>query len=93
MLKSQIRKKIIKIRKEKNNKNIKFSFYKILKQINIRGKIIGGYFPVNFEIDLLDFFKELENKGEKICMPGIRKNNQMDFYMWSTKDLLKLNNS
>ena len=91
MLKSQIRKKIIKIRKEKNNKNIKFSFYKILKQINIRGKIIGGYFPVNFEIDLLDFFKELENKVEKICMPVIRKNNQMDFYMWSTKDLLKLN--
>ena len=24
-------------------------------------------------------------------MPAIRKNNQMDFYMWSTKDLLKLN--
>ena len=91
MLKSKIRKKILKIRKKKNNQNITFPYSKILKVINIKGKTIGCYYPVNFEINILDFFKELESKAKKICLPVIKKNNQMDFYSWSSKDLLKLN--
>ena len=94
MIKSKIRKKILDIRKKKNRKNIKISFLKIFKEIkkNIsKKKIIGGYYPVNFEIDILDFLEKLEIKGLQLCLPVVKKNNEMDFYSWSTKNLLKLN--
>ena len=94
MIKSKIRKKILNIRKKKNNKNIKFSFSKIFKEIkkNIsKKKIVGGYYPVNFEIDILEFLNKLEIKGVQLCLPVVKKNNEMDFYSWSTKSLLKLN--
>ena len=94
MIKSKIRKKILNIRKEKNKKNIKFSFLKIFKEIkkNIsKEKIIGGYYPVNFEIDILEFLNKLKAKGLQISLPVIKKKNEMDFYSWSTKNLLKLN--
>ena len=54
MLKSKLRKKILKIREKNNKKNIKINFnqiIKILKKEKISKKIIGGYYPVNFEID------------------------------------------
>ena len=94
MIKSKIRKKILNIRKKKNKKNIKFSFLKIFKEIkkNITPKkILGGYYPVNFEIDILEFLEKLEVKGLQLCLPVVKKNNEMDFYSWSTKNLLKLN--
>ena len=94
MIKSKIRKKILDIRKKKNRKNIKFSFLKIFKEIkkNIsKKKIIGGYYPVNFEIDILGFLEKLEIKGLQLCLPVVKKNNEMDYYSWSTKNLLKLN--
>ena len=94
MIKSKIRKKILDIRKKRNRKNIKFSFLKIFKEIkkNIsKKKIIGGYYPVNFEIDILEFLEKLEMKGLQLCLPIVKKDNKMDFYSWSTKNLLKLN--
>ncbi len=94
MSKSKIRKKIINLRKKKNYNNIKFPFSKIYKEIknyNIKKKIIGGYYPVNFEIDILDFLKEMQFKNKQICLPAIRKNSEMDFYLWSFKNSLKLN--
>ncbi len=94
MIKSKIRKKILHIRKKKNKKNIKFSFLKIFKEIkkNIsKEKIIGGYYPVNFEIDILEFLNKLKAKDLQISLPVIKKKNEMDFYSWSTKNLLKLN--
>ena len=94
MIKSKIRKKILDIRKKKNNKNIKFPFLKIFKEIkkNIsKKKIVGGYYPVNFEIDILEFLEKLEMKGLQLCLPIVKKDNKMDFYSWSTKNLLKLN--
>ncbi len=94
MLKSKIRKKILNIRKKINNRNIKFSFLKIFKELKkdiSKKKIIGGYYPVNFEIDILEFLNKLEIKGLQVSLPVIKKNNEMDFYTWSNKDLLKLN--
>ena len=95
MIKSKIRKKLLYIRKKRNNKNIKFSFLKIFKEIKKKIpkiKIVGGYYPVNFEIDILEILKKLENKvGIQISLPVIKKNNEMDFYNWSTKNILKLN--
>jgi len=95
VIKSKIRKKILYIRKNQNNKNIKFSFLKVFEEIKkkiSRNKIIGGYYPVNFEIDILEILESLEKKaGVKLSLPVIKKNNEMDFYSWSTKSLLKIN--
>ena len=94
MIKSKIRKKILSIRKKKNTNNINFPFLKVLKEIKksiSKKKILGVYYPVNFEIDIFKFFKKLEIKGQKLCLPVVKKNNEMDFYAWSTKNLLKIN--
>jgi 5,10-methenyltetrahydrofolate synthetase len=52
---------------------------------------VGGYYPVNFEVDILEFLKNLEIKGLELSLPVVKKKNQMDFYSWSNKNLLKLN--
>ena len=94
MLKSKLRKKILKIREKINKKNIKIDFnqiIKIFKKENINKKIIGGYYPVNFEIDDLILLKKFEKKRFIISLPVIKKNFQMDFYKWSFSDPLKVN--
>jgi 5-formyltetrahydrofolate cyclo-ligase len=92
--KTKLRKKILKIRKLTNKNNIKINFNKILKIIkknNIKKKIVGGYFPVNYEVDDLDILKEFYKKKYKISLPVVKKNFEMDFYEWSFNDPLKIN--
>tara|TARA_B110000037_G_scaffold170055_1_gene192759 strand:- start:214 stop:654 length:441 start_codon:yes stop_codon:yes gene_type:complete len=94
VLKSKLRKKILKIREKNNKENIKIDFnqiVKILKKEKINKKIIGGYYPVNFEVDDLELLKNFEKKKFNISLPVIKKNFQMDFYRWSFSDLLKIN--
>ena len=94
VLKSKLRKKILKIRKTNSKKDIQIDFYqilKILKKEKISKKIIGGYFPVNFEIDDLKMLKKFETNKFNISLPVIKKNFQMDFYKWSFSDPLKVN--
>ena len=94
MIKSKIRKKLLAIRKKKNNKNIKFPFLRFFKEIEkkiSKEKVVGGYYPVNFEIDILEILEKLEIKGIQLSLPVIKKNNEMDFYRWSQDELLKLN--
>ena len=94
MLKSQLRKKILKIRKKNNKKNIQINFNqltKILKKEKVNRKIIGGYYPVNFEIDDLELLRKFEKNRFTISLPVIKKNFQMDFYKWSFSDPLKVN--
>ena len=76
MLKSKIRKKILNLRKSKKIHNIKLDFlkiYNILKMYNLKNKSIGGYYPINYEIDDLNILKELETKKIKISLPVIKK--------------------
>ena len=94
MNKSEIRKKLLKARKLNNNKNlvIKFSnIIKILRKEKINRKIIGGYYPYNHEVDPIKILKKLERLGCQISLPKIKKNNQMDFLYWSTKEPLSIN--
>ena len=94
MNKSEIRNKIIKIRKKKFDKDLKINLSKIvsfLKIDKLNFEIIGGYYPSNYEIDDLDILDLLEKKNFKVSLPIIKKNNQMNFYSWSRKDPLKLN--
>ena len=94
MLKSKLRKKILKVRKKINKKNTQINFnqlIKILKKEKITKKIIGGYYPVNFEIDDLTLLRKFEKNRFDISLPVIEKNFQMDFYKWSFSDPLKVN--
>ena len=94
MLKSKLRKKILKIREKNNKKNKHVSFnqiIKILKKEKIIKKIIGGYYPVNFEVDDLKLLEQFEKKNFNISLPVVKKNFQIDFYRWSFSDPLKVN--
>jgi 5-formyltetrahydrofolate cyclo-ligase len=65
VFKSKLRKKILKLREVENFKNIKIDFdnvFDLLKKNNLTKKCIGGYFPVNHEIDDLEILKKLKKK-------------------------------
>tara|TARA_Y100000768_G_scaffold342973_1_gene288368 strand:+ start:49 stop:585 length:537 start_codon:yes stop_codon:yes gene_type:complete len=92
--KSEIRKKILGIRKNYRSKNQKINFKEILnilKERKIKKKIIGGYYPYNYEIDSIHILEKFEKKKYRISLPKIRKNSQMDFFQWSLKDPLTIN--
>ena len=94
MLKSKLRKKILKIRQKVNKENIQIDFnqiIKILKKEKMTKKVIGGYYPVNFEVDDLELLKKFEKNKFNISLPVIKKNFQMNFYKWSFYDPLKIN--
>ena len=94
MLKSKLRKKILKIREKTNKNDIQINYnqiIKILKKEKINKKIIGGYFPVNFEIDDLVLLRKFEKNRFNISLPVIKKNFQMDFYKWSFFEPLNVN--
>ena len=94
MNKSTIRSRIIKIRKKNYKKNLKINSKKLflfLKKKKFNSKIFGGYYPSNHEIDDLEILYALEKKKNLISLPVIRKNNQMDFFQWSSKIPLKIN--
>jgi len=92
--KSQIRKKILQIRKQKKIKKFIFNFdliLNILKKKSVSGKIIGGYYPYNYEINILQILEKFEKKKFLISLPKIKKNSQMNFFKWSMKDPLAVN--
>ena len=94
MNKSQIRKKILKIRRQKKIKKFIFNFdfiLDILKKKNVSGRILGGYYPYNYEIDILQILEKFEQKKFIITLPKIKKNSQMDFFQWSKNDPLSIN--
>jgi 5-formyltetrahydrofolate cyclo-ligase len=94
VLKSRLRKKILKIREKNNKNNVHINFnqiIKILKKEKISKRIIGGYYPVNFELDDLSLLRKFEKNRFIISLPVIKNNFQMDFYKWSFSDLLKVN--
>ena len=94
MNKSQIRKKLLKIRKKNNFKNFSIKFKSILnvfKKNKINNKIIGGYYPYNYELDIIKILEKFEKKKYSISLPKIKKNFQMDFFEWSVKNPLIIN--
>ena len=95
MLKSNIRKKILKIREKKNKgkKFVKFNkiFNFLKKKIDLNKKIIGGYYPVNHEIDDLKILKEFSKKNIKISLPVIKKNFKMNFIECSLNSVFVIN--
>ena len=93
MKKSDIRNKILNIRKKKFDplKKINFNIIKDFIFNNSAKPVIGGYVPVNYEIDCLNILKKLENEKIKISLPVIKNNNEMEFYRYSFKFPMKIN--
>ena len=94
MNKSEIRKKILKVRKQKNSNNLVINYkyvLEILRKDKGLGKIIGGYFPYNYEVDPIEILEKFEKQNYQISLPKIKKNFQMDFFRWSTNDPLSIN--
>ena len=94
MNKSEIRKKILRIRKKKNSRNYSINIneiMKIIKKEKMKGKIIGGYYPYNYEIDVMETLEKFEKLNYQISLPKIKKNSQMNFFSWSTKEPLVIN--
>jgi len=92
--KNKIREQILKNRKKKyfEIKIGKKFLNKILLKINFsKKKIIGGYFPINFEIDCLKILNKFYSKGYSISLPVTMKNRQMDFYSWEINNPLIVN--
>ncbi len=94
MNKTEIRKKILDIRKKNEVKNLQINFQdisRILKKFKAVGKIVGGYYPYNNEVDITKILKEFEKKRYIISLPKIKNNFQMDFFRWSSKEPLSIN--
>jgi 5-formyltetrahydrofolate cyclo-ligase len=92
--KSKIRKRILRIRKQNSFKNLKINLrhlLNILKKAKISNKVVGGYYPYNYEVDVIKILEELEKQKYEISLPKIKKNSQMDFFCWSIKDPLSIN--
>jgi len=94
VLKKKLRKKILKIRRKINPNSNKIDFIKIFNLIKRKKKLkknIGGYFPVNNEIDDLEILKKFEKKKYKICLPVVKKKFDMDFFNFSFSKPLMVN--
>ncbi len=94
MNKSPIRKKLLRLREKNYSKNYILSwakFYQFLKKKGLKSKNIGGYYPFNYELNILNILELLENHNFTISLPKISKKNKMNFFKWSKNDPLKIN--
>jgi len=92
--KSEIRKKIIKLRKKNYSKNIEINFQsiiKILRKNKHTKKIVGGYYSYNYEANLMPVLEKFEKLNYIISIPKIAKKYDMNFFVWSTNDPLNIN--
>ena len=94
--KSLLRLKFIKKRKKLYSKNFLFSFDKIFflikKNFSTKKLSIAGYYPSDFEVNILDFLSQANRKNFKIALPVIKKNYKMLFKYWLPNEPLYVNN-
>ena len=82
MIKSKLRNKVLKLRKSKSKKSININpsnIYSYLKKKNYNFKIIGGYYPSNYEINDLEILNYFFKRGSKISLPKIKKKVKWNF--------------
>ena len=93
--KSSLRKRLLFRRKKLFNNKLTFNFEKIVNLINKKFKLkkisIAGYYPINFEVNVLGFLTKLHNKGITTGLPIIKKNYGMMFKKWTPNQSLYLN--
>ena len=93
--KSQIRIKFLLKRNKLYNKKIKFPFndiLKLIKKVFENKKIsLAGYYPINFEVDVLNFLSKISKEGINTALPIITKNSGMIFKSWNSSQTMYLN--
>ena len=94
--KSHLRNIFLLQRKKKYFNSGKFNFnliFKLIKKHFSSKKIaIGGYYPSNYEVNILKFLEEASKKKFKIVLPVIKSSKSMSFKLWAFKEPLYINN-
>ena len=90
--KNYLRNKFLLERKKKHLSPKKFNFRLIFNLIkkNFPNKkiIIGGYYPSNYEVNILNFLEEASKKKFKIALPVVQSSTLMCFRSWKIKESL-----
>ena len=85
--KFSLRKKYLSKRKKYSLRVKKFNFdmiFKLIKKKFSNKKItIAGYYPSNYEVNILSFLKSAEKKNFKIVLPVIGVSNKMTYKSWA----------
>ena len=93
--KSFLRNKSLLQRKKKyltvKNFNFNLIFNLISKHFNKKKIIIAGYYPSNYEVDILNFLYKASKKKFRIALPIIKSSNKMSFKLWVYKEPLYVN--
>ena len=93
--KAFLRNKFLLLRKRKYLTAKKFNFNLIFGLIkkHFQGKkiTIGGYYPSNYEVNILKFLQEATKKKFRITLPVIKSSNKMSFKLWVFKEPLYVN--
>jgi len=93
--KSYLRKKSLIQRKKKHLTANKFNFnliFKIIKKHFLKKKIIiAGYYPSNYEVDILNFLEKASRKKFRVALPVIKSSTAMSFKSWIFKEPLYVN--
>ena len=90
--KSHLRNRFLLKRKKKylasENFNFNLIFKLIRKHFNNKKVTIAGYYPSNYEVDILSFLEEASKKKFKIVLPIVQTSTSMNFQPWIIKDPL-----
>ena len=93
--KSYLRSKSLLQRKKKyltvKNFNFNLIFNLISKHFNKKKIIIAGYYPSNYEVNILNFLEHASKKKFRIALPVIKSSNRMSFKPWVYKEPLYVN--
>ena len=91
-----LRSKSLLQRKKKYLTTNKFNFNLIFslvnKYFNRKKIIIAGYYPSNYEVDILNFLYKASKKKFRIALPVIKSSKSMSFKLWAFKEPLYINN-
>ena len=93
--KSYLRKKYLIQRKKKyltvNKFNFNLIFNLIRKHFDTKKIVIAGYYPSNYEVNILNFLEHASKKKFRIALPVIEPFNKMSFRSWVFKEPLHVN--
>ena len=93
--KAYLRKKSLIQRRIKHLTTNKFDFnliFKLIKKHFYKKRIIiAGYYPSNYEVDILNFLKKASKKKFRIALPIIRPSNTIIFKSWIFEEPLYVN--
>ena len=93
--KSYLRKKFLLKRKKNSSLVGKFNFdllFGIIKKHFLKKKVvIAGYYPSNYEVDIMKFLEKALNKNFTVALPVIKSSTEMCFKPWVYKEPLYIN--